>query len=106
MPGRTPSAIIPIQVAKGLRIPIIDPIVVSVERRCQRLNPPMYKADGSWNAAKSGERSLAQMAALWNYKFFEEDRSLGVHNGVYTIQVLMDTVEALDSSFNMSARPR
>ena len=72
----------------------------------QRLNPPMYKTNGSWNAAKSGERSLAQMAALWNYKFFEEDRSLGVHNGVYTIQVLMDTVEALDSSFNMSARPR
>lgn len=72
----------------------------------QRLNPPMYKANGSWNAVKSGERSLAQMAALWNYKFFEEDRSLGVHNGVYTIQVLMDTIEALDSSFNMSARPR
>lgn len=72
----------------------------------QRLNPPMYKADGSWNTARSGERSLAQMAALWNFKIFEEDRSLGVHNGVYTIQVLMDSIEALDSSFDMSARPR
>lgn len=73
----------------------------------QKLNPPMYKADGSWGATSSTrERSIVEMAALYNYKLIEEDRSLGVHNGVYIVQILMDSIEALNPSFDTSNRPR
>jgi hypothetical protein len=34
-----------------------------------------------------------------------EDRSLGVHNLTYTVQVLYDTLKALDPAFNDSLRP-
>jgi hypothetical protein len=72
----------------------------------QRLNPPMYKADGSWAYSKNGSWNIEEMAALYNYKFFLEDRSLGVHNGTYTIQVLYDSLKALDPSLDDSLRPR
>ena len=44
------------------------------------------------------------MAALWNYKFVAEDRSRGIHNAPYTIQLLYDSIESLDPSFNVSKR--
>lgn len=73
----------------------------------QQLEPPMFNADGSWNAIKEEglTRSEAEVGALFNYKFFAEDRSLGVHNTPYTVQVLMDTIESLDPSFDTSNRP-
>jgi hypothetical protein len=46
------------------------------------------------------------MAALYNYKFILEDRSKGVHNSTYTIQVLYDSLKALDSRLDDSKRPR
>jgi hypothetical protein len=33
-----------------------------------------------------------------------EDRSRGIHNAPYTIQVLYDTIETLDPSFDTSKR--
>jgi hypothetical protein len=66
----------------------------------------MYKEDGSWNQVSSGQRSKSEIAALYNYKFILEDRSKGVHNSKYTIQVLYDTLEALDPDFDTSKRPR
>ncbi len=71
----------------------------------QKLSPPMYKADGSWNSVKSGQRSLEEVGALYNYKFILEDRSKGVHNATYAIQVLHDSIAALDPSFISSKRP-
>ena len=71
----------------------------------QRLSPPMYKANGSWASSKTGSWTLAEMAALYNYKMFLEDRSKGVHNATYTIQILYDSLKALDPSLNDSLRP-
>jgi hypothetical protein len=45
------------------------------------------------------------MAALYNYKLIVEDRSRGVHNATYTIQVLYDTLKALDPKYDDSLRP-
>ncbi len=73
----------------------------------QQLSPPMYKADGSWNTARNTARSTEEMAALYNYKMILEDRSLGVHNAKYTIQILYDTIEALvPGQEAYSRRPR
>ena len=71
----------------------------------QRLNPPMYKADGSWAGSKTGSWTIQEVAALYNYKMFLEDRSKGVHNPTYTIQVLYDSLKALDPSLDDSRRP-
>ena len=71
----------------------------------QKLDPPMYNQDGSWNWTKSqNQRTLNQVAALYNYKLVLEDRSKGVHNSAYTVQLLYDSIEVLDPDFNISAR--
>ena len=41
-----------------------------------------------------------------SYKMFLEDRSKGVHNAVYTIQILYDSLNALDPTLDNSRRPR
>jgi hypothetical protein len=66
---------------------------------------PMFKEDGTWNWTRMKTmRSEKEMAALYNYKFVAEDRSRGIHNAPYTIQVLYDTIETLDPSFDTSKR--
>jgi mono/diheme cytochrome c family protein len=72
----------------------------------QTSNPPAYRPDGSWNSTRGLEFPVEIVAAVWNYKFVEEDRSIGVHNTKYAVQLLMDTVGHFDSSFDMSNRPR
>ena len=69
---------------------------------------PVYTASGDFNSRAPGNlmRSEAEMAALFNYKFFSGDRSLGIHNMPYTVQVLQDTITALDPAFDRSTRPR
>ncbi len=71
----------------------------------QRLNPPMYAADGSWASSKTGSWTIQEMAALYNYKIILEDRSKGVHNPTYTIQILYDSLKVLDPSLDDSMRP-
>jgi hypothetical protein len=67
----------------------------------------MYKADGSWNRTKSEKmRSVEELGALYNYKFVLEDRSRGIHNATYTIQILYDSLETLDPKFDSSKRPK
>ena len=39
-------------------------------------------------------------------KLIVEDRSRGVHNATYTLQVLYDTLKALDRRLDDSLRPR
>jgi hypothetical protein len=50
-------------------------------------------------------RPLEQVAALYNYKLVLEDRSRGVHNATYTLEVLYDTIAVLDPTFDTSRRP-
>ena len=71
----------------------------------QKSNPPAYRADGSWNSTRGLEFPIETVAAVWNYKYIEEDRSLGIHNTKYAVQLLMDTIGYFDSSFDMSTRP-
>ena len=80
----------------------------------QTLNPPMFKPDApasfaglgtGWAGSRNGQWSELQMAALYNYKLFVEDRSRGVHNATYTIQVLYDALKSLDPRFDDSLRP-
>ena len=65
----------------------------------------MYKKDGNWNWTTSKEiRPEKEMAALYNYKYVLEDRSRGMHNAPYTIQILYDSLETLDPGFDTSKR--
>jgi hypothetical protein len=79
----------------------------------QNTNPPMFKKDAKasfhdlgsgWANSRNGDYTEAQVAALFNYKMIVEDRSLGVHNAKYTIQVLYDSIEALRPGSGTSAR--
>lgn len=80
----------------------------------QTTNPPMFKKDAKasyptlsagWAAPQVGQWSEAQVAALYNYKFILGDRSRGVHNAIYTIEVLYDSLKALDPKWDDSLRP-
>jgi hypothetical protein len=80
----------------------------------QNVNPVMFKKEAEatfeglsagWAATTAGQWTEGQIAALYNYKFIVEDRSLGVHNLTYTVQVLYDTLKSLDAGFNDSLRP-
>lgn len=74
----------------------------------QQGEAPFYAANGQFNngAPEGLMRTAEEMAALFNYKLFSEDRSLGIHNTPYTVQVLQDTIAALDPSFDRSNRPK
>ncbi len=71
----------------------------------QRLSPPLYKPDGSWNTVKEGKRTKTEIAALYNYKYVLEDRSRGIHNAKYAIQILYDAIESLKPGFDVTKRP-
>jgi hypothetical protein len=49
-------------------------------------------------------RTVKETAAVYNYKYVAEDRSRGIHNAPYTIQILYDTIQSLDPSFDVSKR--
>jgi hypothetical protein len=73
----------------------------------QKTNPPFYSPDGNWLMAKVDTlRPVKEMAALYDYKMILEDRSLGVHNPIYTIQILYDALQALDPKLDVTRRPR
>ena len=80
----------------------------------QTMDPPMFKKDAKasfaelsagWAGTTAGQWSQDQIGALWNYKYILEDRSRGVHNLTYTIQVLYDSLKALEPSLDDSLRP-
>jgi len=81
----------------------------------QRTNPPMFKPGAQatfldlgsgWANSKQGSWTEAEVGALYNYKIIIEDRSRGVHNAAYTIQLLYDSLKALDPRLDDSLRPR
>lgn len=71
----------------------------------QKGEPPMFKKDGNWNWTRSTQvRPQKEVAALYNYRYILEDRSRGIHNAPYSIQILYDTLVTLDPGFDTSKR--
>lgn len=88
---------------EGLLATLVNPSGTGL---LQTLNPPMYDTAGARIAAKSGTYSKEQVGALYNYDFVLEDRSRGIHNMKYAVQLLMDSIAALNPSYDASARPQ
>ena len=73
----------------------------------QRTNPPLYGRDGSLMASKSDAViPVNEVGALYNYRMIVDARSMGIHNTKYVIQVLYDSLQALDPQFDVSRRPQ
>jgi len=70
----------------------------------QKMANPIMKADGTFAGSKAVYTN-DQIGAYQNYLFVLEDKSLGAHNAVYAIQLLMDSIQALDPTFTASTRP-
>lgn len=70
----------------------------------QTIKEPMYDAKGKFVNTKT-QYPIEAVAALYNYKFVLEDRSNGIHNLTYAVQVLMDSLKALEPKFDDSKRP-
>ena len=70
----------------------------------QTMKEPMYDSKRKFVNTKT-QYPVEAVAALYNYKFVLEDRSNGVHNTTYAVQVLMDSLKALDKNFDDSKRP-
>ena len=73
----------------------------------QKLNPPYYTKDGTfiWSTSEAA-RPVTEVAAFYNYRMIVDDGSLGIHNTKYVLQILYDTIQALDSHFDVSRRPQ
>jgi hypothetical protein len=67
-------------------------------------NPP-YDTKGKFINNKT-QYPVELVAALYNYKFVQEDRSKGIHNTTHAVQLLIDSIKALDASFDDSNRPQ
>jgi len=70
----------------------------------QTMEKPLYDRKGQFIKNKT-KYPVKVVAALYNYKFVQEDRSRGIHNSKYAVQILMDSIKALDPKFDDSARP-
>jgi hypothetical protein len=70
----------------------------------QTMKDPPYDGKGKFVNAKT-QYPLEVVAALYNYKFVLEDGSKGIHNSTYAVQLLMDSIKALDKNFDDSKRP-
>ncbi len=71
----------------------------------QTMKDPPYDAKGEFINSKT-QYPIEVVAALYNYKFVKEDGSKGIHNTKYAVQLLMDSLKALDKSFDDSKRPQ
>ncbi len=70
----------------------------------QKMANPMFKPDGSFITSKTAYTE-AQLGAYANLMYVIEDKSLGVHNTVYTIELLMDSIKAIDPAYDTANRP-
>lgn len=71
----------------------------------QAMKDPLYDAKGVFINNKI-QYPVEIVAALYNWKFVVEDGSRGIHNTKYAVQLLMDSIKALDSGFDDSKRPQ
>jgi hypothetical protein len=70
----------------------------------QTMKDPLCDPKGGFIRSKT-EHRLEVVAALYNYKLVLEDRSRGMHNLKYAVQLLMDSIKALDPGFDETRRP-
>ena len=70
----------------------------------QTMKDPLYDAKGVFIRNKV-QYPVEVVAALYNWKFVKEDGSRGMHNTKYAVQLLMDSIKALDGKFDDSKRP-
>jgi cytochrome c553 len=70
----------------------------------QTMANPMFKPDGTSVASKVAY-TTDQLGAYANLLYVIEDKSIGVHNATYTVQLLMDSIQAIDPKFDVSNRP-
>jgi hypothetical protein len=70
----------------------------------QKIKDPPYDGKGNFINNKT-QYPIEVVAALYNYKFVQEDGSKGIHNTRYAVQLLMDSLKALDKNFDDSKRP-
>jgi formate-dependent nitrite reductase cytochrome c552 subunit len=71
----------------------------------QTMKDPLYDAKGAFIRNKT-QYPVEVVGALYNWKFVKEDGSRGMHNSKYAVQLLMDSVKALDPKFDDSNRPQ
>jgi hypothetical protein len=71
----------------------------------QTMKDAPYDAKGKFINNKT-QYPIEVVAALYNYKFVQEDGSKGIHNTTYAVQLLMDSIKALDKNFDDSKRPQ
>jgi hypothetical protein len=71
----------------------------------QTMTNPIYDAKGHFIENNKTQYPVEVVAALYNYKFVVEDGSKGMHNTAYAVQLLMDSIKALDKNFDDSKRP-
>jgi len=72
----------------------------------QTMSSPIYDAKGEFVEGNKTQHPLETVGALYDYKFVLEDGSKGVHNTKYAVQLLMDSLKALDKNFDDSKRPQ
>ena len=71
----------------------------------QTIKEPPYDGKGNFINAKT-QYPIEVVAALYNYKFVKEDGSKGIHNTAYAVQLLMDSIKALEKNFDDAKRPQ
>jgi hypothetical protein len=71
----------------------------------QTMKEPLYDPKGKF-IKNQVQYPIEVVGALYNYKFVLEDGSNGMHNTTYAVQLLMDSIKALDKSFDDSKRPQ
>jgi hypothetical protein len=71
----------------------------------QTMANPLYDAKGHFIENNKTQYPIEVVGALYNYKFVWEDGSRGIHNSTYAVQLLMDSIKALDKNFDDSKRP-
>jgi hypothetical protein len=71
----------------------------------QTMKNPPYDPKGKFIDNKASY-PIEVTGALYNYKFVKEDGSRGIHNTQYAIQLLIDSIHALNKDFDDSKRPQ
>jgi hypothetical protein len=71
----------------------------------QTMKDPLYDPKGVFIRNKV-QYPVEVVGALFNWKFVKEDGSRGMHNTKYAVQLLMDSIKALDGKYDDSKRPQ
>ena len=72
----------------------------------QKISNPIFDAKGKFVENNKTQHPIEVVASLYNYKFVLEDKSRGVHNTKYVVQLLMDSLKSLDKNYDDSGRPK